>query len=171
MDADGSIDQGRGPDRRGVWLWPGGSLTWTFEPADGWEVDGVTDALMIAFASGGLVVPAPPWSRPPLWARVGPGQHWSVVLPRALSEQTGARVYYRVVSKTAAVFWNTVDTSGGFLYLGGHVNINTDQLIGPGRVTGGSGKLRGARGTFTAKPLNKSGSRTAVVITYRSSRA
>ena len=80
-------------------------------------------------------------------------------------------LYYRVVSKTAAVFWNTVDTSGGFLYLGGHVNINTDQLIGPGRVTGGSGKLRGARGTFTAKPLNKSGSRTAVVITYRSSRA
>lgn len=88
MDADGSIEQP--PSHTGVWRWPEGSLTWTFETADGWEVEGVTDALLVPFAAGGVAVPPPPWSRPPLWTRIDPGGHWSVALPRVLGERTGA---------------------------------------------------------------------------------
>ena len=36
-----------------------------------------------------------------------------------------------------------------------------------GTVTGGTGTYRGATGTITAKTLDKDGTKTAVIITYR----
>ncbi|HEX4215624.1 MAG TPA: class I SAM-dependent methyltransferase [Candidatus Dormibacteraeota bacterium] len=93
MKADGSIDPRSAPRLEGAWRWSGGSLTWIFEPTDGWEVEGVTDGLMIPFARDGVVVPPRPWSRPPLWSPVAPGDHWSVALPRTLIELTGARIW------------------------------------------------------------------------------
>lgn len=90
MDADGSIEPP--PRHTGIWRWPEGTLTWTFETSPGGAVEGVTDALLVPFAAGGAVVPPPPWSRPPLWTRIDPGEHWSVALPRVLGERTGAHL-------------------------------------------------------------------------------
>ncbi len=54
----------------------------------------------------------------------------------------------------------TVDTTGGSLYgtLTFHFNTGTSTN---GKVTGGTGAFKGATGTFTAKNLNKQGTRTA----------
>jgi hypothetical protein len=57
----------------------------------------------------------------------------------------------------------TLDTSGGFLY--GTLKF-TNGPVTHGRVTGGTGRFNGAAGTITGKDLNKSGTRTAVTITY-----
>jgi hypothetical protein len=57
----------------------------------------------------------------------------------------------------------TLDTAGGFLY---GVLRTTNNPVIHGRVTGGTGAFRGAIGTITAKVLNKTGTRTAVTITY-----
>ena len=57
----------------------------------------------------------------------------------------------------------TVDTNGGFLY--GTLNF-TNGPVTHGKVTGGTGIFQGATGTITGKDLNKSGTRTAVTITY-----
>ena len=59
----------------------------------------------------------------------------------------------------------TVDTSGGFLYGTGTINIKTG-VFSNGKVTGGTGSFAGATGTITAKNLNPAGTRTAVTITY-----
>jgi hypothetical protein len=57
----------------------------------------------------------------------------------------------------------TLDSSGGFLY--GTLEF-TNGPVTRGRVTGGTGQFKGATGTITGKSLNKSGTRTAVTITY-----
>lgn len=57
----------------------------------------------------------------------------------------------------------TLDTNGGFLY--GTLEF-TNSPVTHGRVTGGTGRFKGATGTITGKDLNKSGTRTAVTITY-----
>lgn len=53
--------------------------------------------------------------------------------------------------------------SGGFLY--GVAHAATGSAI-HGTVTGGTGSFARATGTITGKNLNKSGSKTAVTITY-----
>jgi hypothetical protein len=58
----------------------------------------------------------------------------------------------------------TLDTNGGFLY--GTLKF-TNGPVTHGRVTGGTGRFKGATGTITGQGLNKSGTRTAVTITYR----
>jgi hypothetical protein len=55
------------------------------------------------------------------------------------------------------------DTKGGFIF-------GTLRLPGSGatgRVTGGTGKFRHARGSLVARSLNRRGTRTAVTIRYR----
>jgi hypothetical protein len=74
-------------------------------------------------------------------------------------------LYFAATSATAAAINITVDTSGGFLYGTGTVNIKTGAFSN-GKVTGGTGAFKGATGTIKAKNLNKAGTRTAVTITY-----
>lgn len=59
----------------------------------------------------------------------------------------------------------TLDTNGGFLYGTLHP---TKGPVTHGAVTGGTGKFQGVTGTITGRSLNKSGTRTAVTITYHS---
>jgi hypothetical protein len=57
----------------------------------------------------------------------------------------------------------TLDTNGGFLY--GTLKF-TNGPVTHGKVTGGTGRFKRATGTIIGKDLNKSGTRTAVNITY-----
>jgi hypothetical protein len=52
---------------------------------------------------------------------------------------------------------------GGLLYATVH-DVSTTQYVG--RVTGGSGRFEGARGTVTARNLDARGNRTRVNVTY-----
>jgi hypothetical protein len=77
----------------------------------------------------------------------------------------GLDVLYFVLhfkSHTAAGYV-TVDTKGGFLY--GTLTVGSTGKAS-GTVTGGTGAFSGATGTIKGKDLNKSGTRTAVTITY-----
>ena len=56
----------------------------------------------------------------------------------------------------------TVVTNGGMLY--GTLRLTQTSITG--KVTGGTGKFKGARGTISAKNLNTAGTRTAVTIKY-----
>lgn len=53
-------------------------------------------------------------------------------------------------------------TKGGILY----GTLKLTQTAIAGRVTGGTGKFAGARGTISARNLNSKGTRTAVTIRY-----
>jgi hypothetical protein len=55
------------------------------------------------------------------------------------------------------------DTRGGFIF--GTLHLTASGATG--RVTGGTGTFRRARGSLTARSLNKAGTRTAVTIRYR----
>ena len=57
-----------------------------------------------------------------------------------------------------------ITNSGGFLY--GKLHQSATSPVSHGTVTGGTGIYAGATGTITGKNLNKSGSKTAVTITY-----
>jgi hypothetical protein len=73
-------------------------------------------------------------------------------------------IYIAFSQKTDAASGGvTLDTGGGFLY--GTLKF-TNGPVTHGRVTGGTGRFKGATGTITGKNLNKSGTRTAVTITY-----
>ena len=74
-------------------------------------------------------------------------------------------LYYAATSATTAAVNITGDTTGGFLYGTGTVNMKTGAFSN-GKVTGGTGIFKGATGTIKAKQLNKAGTRTAVTITY-----
>ena len=54
-------------------------------------------------------------------------------------------------------------TRGGILY--GSLRFS-DGPVTHGRVTGGTGKFKGAKGTIYGRNLNASGTRTAVTVTY-----
>jgi hypothetical protein len=56
-----------------------------------------------------------------------------------------------------------LDTMGGFLY---GVLRESNGPVSRGRVTGGTGIFHRAAGTITARALNKTGTKTAVTITY-----
>jgi hypothetical protein len=75
-------------------------------------------------------------------------------------------IYFAATSATSAAVNITVDTSGGFLYGTATVSNKTGAVTN-GKVTGGTGSFKGATGTIKAKALNKSGTRHAVTITYR----
>jgi hypothetical protein len=74
-------------------------------------------------------------------------------------------LYFAATSATSGAVNITGAVSGGFLYGTGTVNFKTGAFSN-GKVTGGTGAFAGATGTIKAKPLNKSGTRTAVTITY-----
>jgi hypothetical protein len=69
--------------------------------------------------------------------------------------------------KTGAVKIDlAVNTKGGFMYFHLHSTTpNADSFAG--RLTGGTGQFKHAHGSMEATNLNKSGSRTAVTITYK----
>lgn len=56
-----------------------------------------------------------------------------------------------------------LDIKGGILY--GTLSFGPSAAV-TGRVTGGTGKFKGARGTIKGVNLNKSGTRTAVTIVW-----
>lgn len=59
-----------------------------------------------------------------------------------------------------------VNTKGGFMYFHLHsTDAAADSFAG--KLTGGTGKFKHAQGSLVATNLNKSGSRTAVTITYK----
>jgi hypothetical protein len=65
--------------------------------------------------------------------------------------------------KTGAGAGNVaVVTKGGMLF--GTLKLTQSSITG--RVTGGTGKFKGARGTISAHNLNAKGTRTAVTIRY-----
>ena len=72
-------------------------------------------------------------------------------------------IYFAATSATAAAVNVTVDTSGGFLYGTGTINIKTS-VFSNGKVTGGTGSFAGATGTIKATTI--SSTKTAVTITY-----
>lgn len=73
-------------------------------------------------------------------------------------------LYFTIVSPTIAdVNLTFVDTSGGFLYGTATGNLETG-VVTNGKVTGGTGAFKGARGTITIKPI--SSTEEAVTITY-----
>jgi hypothetical protein len=74
-------------------------------------------------------------------------------------------VYFAATSATSAAVNVTVDTAGGFLYGTGTITFKGN-VFSNGKVTGGTGSFAGATGTIKAKSLNKTGTRTAVTITY-----
>lgn len=73
-------------------------------------------------------------------------------------------LYFKATSSTKATANVTLDTTGGLLY--GTLTVNFTSPVIKGKVTGGTGKFKGATGTITAKSLNKAGTRTAVTVKY-----
>jgi len=74
-------------------------------------------------------------------------------------------LYFAATSATSGAVNITGDLNGGFLYGTGTINFKTGAFTN-GKVTGGTGAFAGATGTIKAKPLNASGTRTAVTIVY-----
>ena len=74
-------------------------------------------------------------------------------------------LYFKLTSPHGSAVNVTLDTKGGFLYGTFNVNFNTGKITN-GKVTGGTGKFKGATGTIRAKNLNTAGTRTAVTVTY-----
>ena len=74
-------------------------------------------------------------------------------------------LYFAATSATSGAVNITGDLNGGFLYGTGTINFKTGAFTN-GKVTGGTGAFAGATGTIKAKPLNASGTRTAVTIAY-----
>jgi hypothetical protein len=72
-------------------------------------------------------------------------------------------LYFAFNLKTGVVKGKvTVVTKGGMLY----GSLTATQSSISGKVTGGTGKFKGAAGTITARNLNPAGTRTAVTIRY-----
>jgi hypothetical protein len=65
----------------------------------------------------------------------------------------------------AATGGATLDASGGFMYFA--MTFAPNGQSAQGKVTGGTGAYRGATGKITAEAVNKSGTRTAITVTYR----
>ena len=57
----------------------------------------------------------------------------------------------------------SVDTKGGFMYF--HLHSTSPKTF-EGPMTGGTGKSKNSQGSLVATNLNKSGTRTAIIITY-----
>jgi hypothetical protein len=66
----------------------------------------------------------------------------------------------------AATIDVSFDTAGGFMYFHLHSSSPAGDAFA-GKMTGGTGDFKNATGSLVAKNLNKSGSRTAVTITYK----
>ena len=79
----------------------------------------------------------------------------------------GFDVLYVAFNPRAHTAWGDValDLDGGFLY---GALTPTPGPVTHGVVTGGTGRFKDVTGTITGRSLNKSGTRTAVTITYHS---
>jgi hypothetical protein len=72
-------------------------------------------------------------------------------------------LYFTATSATSAAVNITGDFSGGFLYGTGTVSLKSGALSN-GKVTGGTGAFKGAKGTIKTKAISKT--KTAVTVTY-----
>jgi hypothetical protein len=75
-------------------------------------------------------------------------------------------LYATQTGKTTGTASAAFAEHGGLLY--GALILTHNGAFAHGRVTGGTGTFTGTTGTITAKPANKSGTRSAVTITYTS---
>jgi hypothetical protein len=73
-------------------------------------------------------------------------------------------IYGVETSPTTSAANVTLDTTGGMLYGTFTINLRTGN-ISDGKVTGGTGAFKGARGTLKATAINSV--KSAVTITYR----
>ena len=74
-------------------------------------------------------------------------------------------LYFALKSKNSSAVKVTLDTKGGFLYGTFTITFSTGKVTN-GKVTGGTGKFKGATGRIRAKLLDSAGTHTAVTITY-----
>jgi hypothetical protein len=70
----------------------------------------------------------------------------------------------RFTGTTSASGRATLDTKGGFLY--STIATTNGGKTFHGKVTGGTGAFTGATGTVTARAINKTGTKAAVIVTY-----
>jgi hypothetical protein len=73
-------------------------------------------------------------------------------------------LYLVFTSQTSAHGTATLDIRGGFLY--GTIATADGGRTLSGKVTGGTGAFEDATGTITAKAINKTGSKAAVIVIY-----
>jgi hypothetical protein len=73
-------------------------------------------------------------------------------------------LYATQTGKTTGTAHIAYTEQGGLLY--GTLTLTHNGAFAHGTVTGGTGTFTGATGTITAKPANKSGTHSAVTITY-----
>jgi hypothetical protein len=73
-------------------------------------------------------------------------------------------LYFTFNAKTGAgTVTVAFTTNGGMLY---GTAAATESPVTRGKITGGTGAFKGAKGALTATSLNAAGTKTAVVITY-----
>ncbi len=75
-------------------------------------------------------------------------------------------LYATATGKTTGTADIAYAEHGGLLY--GTLTLTHNGADAHGRVTGGTGTFTRATGTITAKPANKTGTHSAVIITYTS---
>jgi len=76
----------------GIHHWSGGSIDWTFELGDGWDLDDVSNVLLVPFVGDRVVVLRLPDQHAPVGGTLEPGEHWCVTAARELMEEAGARL-------------------------------------------------------------------------------
>ncbi|MFZ0217192.1 MAG: methyltransferase domain-containing protein [Candidatus Dormiibacterota bacterium] len=81
----------------GTWHWPGATIDWTFELGDGWDVDEISNVLLVPFVGEQIVLIRLPQEISPVGGTLEPGEHWCVTATRELLEEAGAR-HRRVVA-------------------------------------------------------------------------
>jgi hypothetical protein len=74
-------------------------------------------------------------------------------------------LYLRFTSKASASGRATLDIKGGFIY--STIATSNGGKTFHGKVTGGTGAFTDATGRFTARAINKTGTKAAVTLTYR----
>jgi hypothetical protein len=74
-------------------------------------------------------------------------------------------LHFTLSSGSSGTVKLVVDGRAGFLYGTAGINLKTG-VVSHGRVTGGTGSYLGVTGTFTARNLNASGTRTLLTFRY-----
>lgn len=76
----------------GTWHWGTARIDWTFELGDGWDLEDVTNVVLVPFVGDRIVVLRLPTGHSTVGGTVEPGEHWCVTATRELREEAGARL-------------------------------------------------------------------------------
>jgi SAM-dependent methyltransferase len=76
----------------GTWRWGAATIDWTFELADGWDLEDVANVFLVPFAGDRAVLIRVPQGHSPVGGTLEPGEHWCVTATRELMEEAGARL-------------------------------------------------------------------------------